>query len=80
MGAGQKLPLERRGADDGQRLRQGRDRQDRARPGQLGFKLYATRGTADWLTQVGLPAEVVNKVAEGSPLTVDLIARARSVW
>jgi carbamoyl-phosphate synthase large subunit len=41
---------------------------------KLGFTIYATRGTAAWLTQLGLPVEVVNKVSEGSPHTVDLIA------
>jgi carbamoyl-phosphate synthase large subunit len=44
---------------------------------RLNFKLYATRGTAEWLRQVGLPAEVVNKASEGSPNTVDLIASGK---
>lgn len=37
----------------------------------LGFGLLATRGTADWLRQVGLSVESVNKVTEGSPHVVD---------
>ncbi|MDW8215461.1 MAG: carbamoyl-phosphate synthase large subunit, partial [Roseiflexaceae bacterium] len=44
---------------------------------KLGFTIYATRGTAAWLHQLGLPAIVVNKVSEGSPHTVDLIASGR---
>ncbi len=44
---------------------------------KLGFTIYATRGTATWLHQIGLPAIVVNKVSEGSPHTVDLIASGK---
>ncbi len=44
---------------------------------KLGFTIYATRGTASWLHQLGLPAIVVNKVSEGSPHTVDLIASGK---
>ena len=44
---------------------------------KLGFTLYATRGTAAWLHQLGLAAEVVNKVSEGSPHTVDLLASGK---
>jgi carbamoyl-phosphate synthase large subunit len=40
----------------------------------MGFKLYATSGTAAWLARLGLPVERVNKVSEGSPSTADLIA------
>ncbi|MXS86193.1 carbamoyl-phosphate synthase large subunit [Nitrosomonas sp. HPC101] len=39
----------------------------------LGFSLYATRGTADHLSQAGLPVVTVNKVAEGRPHIVDMI-------
>ena len=39
----------------------------------MGFTLYATPGTADFLRHAGLPAESVNKMAQGSPHTVDLI-------
>jgi carbamoyl-phosphate synthase large subunit len=74
MGAGAKIPTE--GAalltvndfDKGAIVRIARDLV------QLGFTIYATRGTATWLRQVGLPVEMVNKVSEGSPNTVDLIA------
>ncbi|HWP65484.1 MAG TPA: carbamoyl-phosphate synthase large subunit [Candidatus Limnocylindria bacterium] len=41
----------------------------------VGFGLVATRGTGAHLRAAGLPAEHVNKVAEGSPHTVDLIQR-----
>jgi carbamoyl-phosphate synthase large subunit len=40
---------------------------------QMGFKLVATQGTAAVLNQVGLPAEVMNKVSDGSPHVVDAI-------
>ncbi len=42
---------------------------------QLGFHIHATRGTADWLRKLGIPATTVNKVSEGSPHVVDLIQR-----
>jgi carbamoyl-phosphate synthase large subunit len=44
---------------------------------KYGFKLYATRGTGEWLHQVGLPVELVNKASEGSPNTVELIASGK---
>ena len=37
----------------------------------LGFKVIATRGTQAALMQAGIPAEPVNKVAEGRPHCVD---------
>jgi carbamoyl-phosphate synthase large subunit len=40
----------------------------------MGFKIYATSGTAEWLSRLGIQAERVNKVAEGPPSTADLIA------
>ncbi|MBC7810484.1 MAG: ATP-grasp domain-containing protein, partial [Burkholderiales bacterium] len=40
---------------------------------QLGFKLAATVGTAEWLTMLGLPVSVVKKVSDGSPHIVDAI-------
>jgi carbamoyl-phosphate synthase large subunit len=45
----------------------------------LGFKLLATAGTADTLTQAGLELERVRKVTEegGGPTIVDLIRRGR---
>jgi carbamoyl-phosphate synthase large subunit len=42
---------------------------------RLGWKLSATRGTAEWLRRVGLEAEMLNKVSEGSPHILDAIAR-----
>jgi carbamoyl-phosphate synthase large subunit len=42
---------------------------------QLGFRILATRGTAEWLNKLNIPAQVVNKVSEGSPHVVDLITR-----
>jgi carbamoyl-phosphate synthase large subunit len=40
---------------------------------ELGFRLYATRGTAAALAEHGVQATVVNKVAEGRPHVVDKI-------
>ncbi|WP_414502422.1 carbamoyl-phosphate synthase large subunit [Zymobacter sp. IVIA_5232.4 C2] len=39
----------------------------------LGFKLVATRGTADALSSAGLPVVIVNKVYEGRPHIVDML-------
>jgi carbamoyl-phosphate synthase large subunit len=39
----------------------------------LGFKIIATRGTASFLNEAGVPAERVFKVNEGRPNVVDLI-------
>ena len=39
----------------------------------LGFKLYATPGTADICAKAGLPVEVVEKAQDGSTQIVDLI-------
>ncbi|PJE33039.1 Carbamoyl-phosphate synthase large chain [Pseudooceanicola marinus] len=39
----------------------------------LGFRLVATRGTANWLTEAGLACETVNKVYEGRPNIVDML-------
>ena len=38
-----------------------------------GFKIIATRGTASFLQERGIPVEVVNKVLEGRPHIVDAI-------
>ncbi|MFD2174410.1 carbamoyl-phosphate synthase large subunit [Rhodobacter lacus] len=37
----------------------------------MGFSLVATRGTAAWLKEKGIDAEIVNKVYEGRPNIVD---------
>jgi carbamoyl-phosphate synthase large subunit len=77
MGANQKVPLGG-GAlltvNDFDKGAIGRIARDLVR---LGFTLYATRGTAAWLAQLGLPVERVNKVSEGNPHTVDLIASGK---
>ncbi|MGN6026080.1 carbamoyl-phosphate synthase large subunit [Alcaligenes faecalis] len=39
----------------------------------LGFKVVATRGTANAIEQAGLAVQVVNKVTEGRPHIVDMI-------
>jgi len=39
----------------------------------LGFDLVVTRGTASWLKEKGIDAEIVNKVYEGSPHVVEMI-------
>jgi carbamoyl-phosphate synthase large subunit len=44
-----------------------------ARLNDLGFKLYATRGTANAIEEAGVPVTRVNKVAEGRPHIVDMI-------
>jgi carbamoyl-phosphate synthase large subunit len=40
---------------------------------RMGFKLYATPGTADMCHKAGLPVEVVEKAQDGSTQIVDLI-------
>jgi carbamoyl-phosphate synthase large subunit len=44
---------------------------------RLGFAILATSGTADFCTRVGIRAERINKVSEGSPHIVDLIREGR---
>jgi len=41
----------------------------------LGFKIIATRGTAQVLLRMGIPATAINKLGEGSPHVVDWIER-----
>jgi carbamoyl-phosphate synthase large subunit len=43
----------------------------------LGFRLYATEGTARYLRPRGIPAERVLKVHEGRPNAIDLMVSAR---
>jgi carbamoyl-phosphate synthase large subunit len=40
---------------------------------EMGFQIFATRGTAEFLNEQGVPAEMVYKVNEGRPNVVDLI-------
>ena len=39
----------------------------------LGFQIVATRGTAQAIRKMGIPAEAINKIGEGSPHVVDRI-------
>ncbi len=39
----------------------------------LGLKIVATRGTAQAIRRMGIPAETINKIGEGSPHVVDWI-------
>jgi carbamoyl-phosphate synthase large subunit len=41
----------------------------------LGFEIIATRGTAGAMRRMGIPAETINKIGEGSPHVVDWIER-----
>jgi carbamoyl-phosphate synthase large subunit len=41
----------------------------------LGFRIVATRGTAQAIRKMGIPCEVLNKIGEGSPHVVDWIER-----
>jgi len=41
----------------------------------LGFRIVATRGTAQAIERMGIPAERLNKVGDGSPHVVDWIER-----
>ncbi|MCQ2105392.1 MAG: carbamoyl-phosphate synthase large subunit [Fibrobacter sp.] len=40
---------------------------------ELGFKIYATEGTAKFYEKAGVKCEVVNKIAEGRPNVLDVI-------
>ncbi|MCX6385505.1 MAG: carbamoyl-phosphate synthase large subunit [Solirubrobacterales bacterium] len=41
----------------------------------LGFRIVATRGTAQSIARMGVPVEELNKIGEGSPHVVDWIER-----
>jgi carbamoyl-phosphate synthase large subunit len=41
----------------------------------LGFRIIATRGTAQVIRKMGIPCEAINKIGEGSPHVVDWIER-----
>jgi carbamoyl-phosphate synthase large subunit len=43
----------------------------------LGFRVFATAGTARFLRQHGVEAETVNKISEGTPNLIDLIYGGR---
>ena len=40
---------------------------------ELGFRIIATNGTAEFLRSNGIPAEIINKVSQGRPNIVDAI-------
>ena len=42
---------------------------------ELGFRIVATRGTAQAIRKMGIPADAINKIGEGSPHVVDWIER-----
>ncbi len=42
---------------------------------ELGFRIVATHGTAQAIRKMGIPAEAINKIAQGSPHVVDWIER-----
>ncbi len=42
---------------------------------RLGFTLIATEGTARWLNQMGIEADRVNKLSEGSPHVIDAMGK-----
>jgi carbamoyl-phosphate synthase large subunit len=44
---------------------------------RMGFVLYATPGTAEFFSRVGLPVESIHKIIEGSNTIVDLIKSGR---
>ena len=40
---------------------------------ELGFRIVATHGTAQAIRKMGIPAEAINKIGQGSPHVVDWI-------
>jgi carbamoyl-phosphate synthase large subunit len=40
---------------------------------RLGFQIIATKGTAAYLSDLGIPSEVINKIQQGSPHVADAI-------
>ncbi len=42
---------------------------------ECGFRIVATRGTAEAIARMGVPALAINKIAEGSPHVLDWIER-----
>jgi carbamoyl-phosphate synthase large subunit len=42
---------------------------------ELGFRIVATHGTAQAIRKMGIPAEAINKIGQGSPHVVDWIER-----
>ncbi len=48
-----------------------------SRLAELGFELYATAGTANYLNQQGVPTNAVRKIHEPSPNMLDLVANGK---
>jgi carbamoyl-phosphate synthase large subunit len=44
-----------------------------ARFHDLGFRIIATRGTAQAISRMGIPVKAINKIGDGSPHVVDYI-------
>ena len=44
---------------------------------EMGFEIVATRGTANFLNDIGAPSALVNKVYEGRPNIVDMLKNNR---
>ena len=44
---------------------------------KIDFTIYATKGTAEFLSRFGITTKIVNKVNEGSPHVVDLIEKKK---
>jgi carbamoyl-phosphate synthase large subunit len=42
---------------------------------EIGFRILATRGTAEAIARMGVPVETLNKIGEGSPHVLDWIER-----
>ena len=42
---------------------------------ECGFRIVATRGTAEAISRMGVPAQAINKIAEGAPHVLDWIER-----
>jgi len=42
---------------------------------ECGFRIVATRGTAEAISHMGIPVQALNKIAEGSPHVLDWIER-----
>ncbi|MCL1909385.1 MAG: carbamoyl-phosphate synthase large subunit [Kiritimatiellaeota bacterium] len=45
---------------------------------ELGFKIYATDGTAEFLRRHDIPAEIVAKINEGRPNVIDLVVNRQA--
>ncbi len=72
-GAGLALPRGGKALLSVREADKGRLRQVARDLGELGFELFATRGSATVVKEAGLPCTPVNKVHEGRPHIVDMI-------